>query len=141
MLHDLGKLILMSNLAQEYGKVRKLAAAAGLDIATAERHVFGSSHAEVGAYLLGLWGLANPVVEAVAFHHAPVGEIATGFAPLTAVHIANVLEYESHPESGEPPELDLDYLGKLGVEDRLPEWRAFCGELLTEADDREDEAA
>jgi HD-like signal output (HDOD) protein len=141
MLHDLGTLILMANAAQEHRKAGKLAAAAGMDIATAERHVFGSSHAEVGAYLLGLWGLANPVVEAVAFHHSPIGEAAMGFTPLTAVHVANVIEREIYQVSGEPPELDLDYLDKLGVGDCLPEWREFCAELLTETDDSDDEAA
>ena len=33
-------------------------------------------HAEVGAYLLGLWGLPVPVVEAVAHHHAPATRVA-----------------------------------------------------------------
>jgi HD-like signal output (HDOD) protein len=33
----------------------------------------GFTHGAVGAYLLGLWGLPPAVVEAVAFHHEPVG--------------------------------------------------------------------
>jgi HD-like signal output (HDOD) protein len=31
----------------------------------------GASHAEIGAYLLGLWGFPYQIVEAVAFHHSP----------------------------------------------------------------------
>ena len=41
------------------------------DSAAAEREIFGVTHAEVGAYLLGLWGIPFPIVEAVAFHHRP----------------------------------------------------------------------
>ena len=37
----------------------------------AEQLLFGFTHAEVGAYLLGLWGLPPAAVEAVAFHHEP----------------------------------------------------------------------
>ena len=33
--------------------------------------MFGVSHAEIGAYLLGLWGLPPAIVEAVAHHHHP----------------------------------------------------------------------
>ena len=36
-----------------------------------EREWTGTTHAELGAYLLGLWGLPLPVVDAVARHHAP----------------------------------------------------------------------
>jgi hypothetical protein len=38
-------------------------------MAEAERLVFCADHAEVGGYLLGLWGLPVPVVEAIALHH------------------------------------------------------------------------
>lgn len=36
----------------------------------AEREVIGSSYAEVGAFLLGLWGVLENVVEAVFEHHS-----------------------------------------------------------------------
>ena len=61
------------------------------DSATAEREIFGVTHAEVGAYLLGLWGIPFPIVEAVAFHHRP-NEVAPESRPLVAaIHIASGL--------------------------------------------------
>ncbi len=61
------------------------------DSAAAEREIFGVTHAEVGAYLLGLWGIPFPIVEAVAFHHRP-NEVAPESRPLVAaVHIASGL--------------------------------------------------
>ena len=49
---------------------------------------------DAAAYLLGLWGLPAPIVEAVAFHHTPARSDLRSFGPLAAVHVANVLEQE-----------------------------------------------
>ncbi len=43
----------------------------GSDFVDAEYAVMKTSHAELGAYLLGLWGLPDSIVEIVAFHHEP----------------------------------------------------------------------
>lgn len=70
LLHDVGLLILASGLPDRYGAVGDLLAE-GQDILSAEMQVLGVHHGEVGAHLLGMWGLPAPVVEAVAAHHAP----------------------------------------------------------------------
>ncbi|BDU77757.1 response regulator [Mesoterricola sediminis] len=70
LLHDVGLLILASALPDAYGAVRGLMAS-GQDIVAAEMSVLGVHHGEVGAWILGLWALPAPVVQAVAAHHAP----------------------------------------------------------------------
>ncbi|MDZ4327571.1 MAG: HDOD domain-containing protein, partial [Pseudomonas sp.] len=45
-------------------------------------------YAEAGAYLLGLWGLPMPIVEAVASHHQPGKSRSRGFWVGGAVHVA-----------------------------------------------------
>lgn len=97
-----------------------------------EHDILGATHAEVGAYLLGLWGLPNPIVEAVAFHHSPSRSFGEEFTPLTALHVANVLAHErSRTNEGSTVEqLDLTYLAKLGLEERVPAWRDSCGAAL-----------
>jgi hypothetical protein len=96
----------------------------------AEQARFGASHAEAGAYLLGLWGLPESVVEAVAFHHrpgfGPAGD--GGFGPLTAVHAADCLEHEADPARAIGPLASIapGYLEALGLADRLPAWREAC---------------
>ena len=63
----------------------------------AEQLLFGFTHAEVGAYLLGLWGLPATSVEAVAFHHEPrpaARRAATSCEVVTAVHVACALADE-----------------------------------------------
>ena len=70
MLHDIGKLVLLK-VPMLYKEITELVRMAGCDLAEAEYIVMKTSHAELGAYLLGLWGIPDNVVEAVAFHHNP----------------------------------------------------------------------
>src|ERR1035441_4510947 len=69
LLHDAGKLILASALGEQYGKVLEYREQADVGLYAAERELLGCSHAQVAAYLLGLWGLPSTIVEAVAWHH------------------------------------------------------------------------
>jgi HD-like signal output (HDOD) protein/CheY-like chemotaxis protein len=129
MLHDIGKLVLAVNLPNEYTEATRLARS-GLELPLAEYQVFGANHADVGGYLIGLWGLPVPVVEAVALHHAPCLATQPTFSPLTSVHTANVLEWERpNSANGAPaPRLDENYLSLVGVSSRLAAWRKALAE-------------
>lgn len=122
LLHDVGKLMLASNLPEEFERAMAVEASQRLE---AEREIFGANHAEVGGYLLGLWGLPPPVVEAIALHHTPSESSTEIFCPLTAVHVANCLIAErSAATTGDTaPAIDLAHLTALGLTDRLPDWR------------------
>ena len=125
LLHDCGTLVLMTNLPEYYVKAFALARAQRLPLWEAERETFGVTHAEVGAYLLGIWGLPDTLVETLAFHHRPGSCLEQTFGPLTAVHVADVLEHEADTADMQPAptSIDLAYLTTLGVADRLPVWR------------------
>jgi putative nucleotidyltransferase with HDIG domain len=71
LLHDVGSLVLASRMPQQYAEIREHAEVAGVPIHEVERERLGVSHAQVGAYLLGLWGLPHEVLDIVALHHAP----------------------------------------------------------------------
>ena len=124
LLHDAGKLILIANLQEEYRKVLNLKKERGLPEHEAEKVVFLTSHAEVGAYLLGLWGLPDPVVEAVAYHHSPSNCSCPSISPLTAVYLANILDEKHEIGNLEKAKffLDLDYLSKIKVDDKLADF-------------------
>jgi hypothetical protein len=79
----------------------------------------------VGGYLLGLWGLPVSIIEPVVFHHNPAECRSREFTPLTAVHVANVLQYEGDPNLPfrAKPTLDAAYLDEVGVRNRVPAWR------------------
>lgn len=128
LLHDSGKLVLAANLPEQFGRAITLANDKKLCLEAAEREVLGASHAEVGGYLVGLWGLPDPIVEAVAFHHHPGKSQGQTFAPLTAIHAANAMNHEKtdYPTHGKASPLDMDYLSLVGMDGRISEWRQIC---------------
>jgi len=125
LLHDAGKLVLVANFAEQYAEVLGLVRTAGLDQCSAEQRIFGVNHADVGGYLLGLWGLPVPVVEAIAFHHRPGDAGEKEIGPLAAVHIGNAFAHDLASDGSASLEtwLDVNYLTALGVVERLPAWR------------------
>jgi HD-like signal output (HDOD) protein len=132
MLHDVGQLVLAFGLHDEYSEVLAKAKAENLQIWQVEQEAFGASHADVGAYLLALWGLPNPIIEAVAMHHQPSRCVAPEFSPTIAVHAADVFAHQCFAGNTEvpPPQLDLAYLTSLGFAERIETWQAGCKEEL-----------
>jgi HD-like signal output (HDOD) protein len=127
LLHDTGKLVLAANYPDQYCQALELAQADHLELHTAEEHVFGADHAGVSGYLLGLWGLSVPVVEAIALHHCPETTTNQAFSPLTAVHAANALVQERGSAEGVATTIlvNADYLPQLGLANRLSAWRGL----------------
>jgi HD-like signal output (HDOD) protein len=128
LLHDLGYLILAAGLPEQYGQVLHAARESGRPVWEMERAQLGATHAEVGAYLLGLWGLPTPVVEAVALHHRPAVCAFKGFSPVLAVHVADALVQTLKPACpGKPDDqLDIAHFTELGLESRIEAWKAQC---------------
>ena len=88
LLHDAGIVLLAANDSERYSAVLTKASTEGRTIWEAEQSEFGATHAEICASLLGIWGLSDAIIEAVAFHHQPGKSVGQAFAPLTAVHAA-----------------------------------------------------
>jgi HD-like signal output (HDOD) protein len=129
LLHDAGKLLLATSLTAEYRKILQLQQGEHLPLEQAERLALGTSHAEVGAYLLALWGLPDSIVEAVGWHHHPSGSYNVSVSPLALVHAANVLEQEEQTSAEYRPALDETYLAKAGLADELAAWREEAASL------------
>ena len=131
LLHDLGKLILATNYKDTYQQVQAESQNSDHQLWELEQAAFGTSHAEIGAYLMGLWNIENPIIEAIAFHHCPAKSASTQMGLLAAVHIANALEHEEDLPEDDKAELPFDdeYLDRLGAENRIPEWRQACKEF------------
>jgi len=127
LLHDVGRLVLAKDLPEEYGRVLQAAQAEGKAVWEVELREFGATHAEVGGYLLGLWGLPHAVVEAVTFHHRPDPDSLPGFSPAVAVYVANIFAHDLTSTTGlSAHQINLDHLTRLGLADRLEIWRSKC---------------
>ena len=134
MFHDLGKLILVANFQEPYQKVLTEAGKTRQNLWDLEIERFGTSHAEIGAYLMGLWGLEYPVIEAIAFHHRPGKSLSNSTGLLTAVHFGDAfdrLKKDPNDLNGENglQQLDRGYLDNLGVAGRINDWQTVCNEL------------
>jgi len=130
-LHDVGKIVLADNFGHEYTTLCHQAWAQKVPISQLEIEEYSVSHADIGGYLLGLWGLPQEIVEAVAYHHSPAECGVDYFVPLTAIHVANGLTNTTHEQETDGDEIssfDLHYLTKIGCEDRLPRWQAIAEE-------------
>ena len=126
MLHDVGRMALASAVKGFYEPVIALAASEEIPLGAAEERVHGFTHADVGAYLLALWGLPAVIVEAVAHHHHPRRAGKEAFDLIGALHVADQLAQEHELQC---TSLDLTYLDAVGVADQLGAWRSRAGEI------------
>lgn len=135
LLHDSGKLILASTMAAKYQIVLHMVRHSQRGVLEAEMQVFGCSHAEVAAFLLGLWGLPENVVEGVAWHHHPSENPKRGFFPSLATHVATVLHEEGSPFwMRDRTALDSQFLDQNGFAGREQTWRQI---IMNSADPSE----
>ena len=95
LLHDIGPLALAASLGDKYAALWRRAASLTRVLHVIEREEVKATHAEAGPYLLGIWGLPLPLVEAVAWHHQPSRNPTRSFAPLIAVHGTSFLANET----------------------------------------------
>ncbi len=134
LLQDSGQLVLASRAASRFSIALSTADARKQPLHEVEVEMFGASHAEVGAYLLGLWGLPQRVVAAVANHLEPQRTHQRIFDAAAALYVANHLLVDADvPALDEVPPhvvaLDLSYLRFVGVAHQLDEWRRLARAL------------
>jgi putative nucleotidyltransferase with HDIG domain len=126
MMHDIGQLVSLIHLREELKEVLEATRQKRLALYQAEIQIIGVSHADIGAHLLSLWGLPTAIVEAVAFHHNPADHFYPKPSALTVVHLANAFMHQIANNDSTDRHLDMDYISKLGLADRLPELRDKC---------------
>lgn len=133
MLHDVGKLVFASQKTKDYAEVLRRVEDQNGFTDDAEREIMGATHGEVGAYLMGLWGLPDSIVEAVAYHEKPSLSNNVEFGVLGIVHVASrlALSIDADPTDS-ALHVDLDYLQQAGVADRWATWQSACRKNLPE---------
>jgi len=132
MLHDVGKLVLASRAPKLMRQLTRQGVIGTSVPAKEEEDIAGTTHGRLGAYLLGLWGLERPIVEAVAFHHEPALVKSSTFDLPSIVHVADALAHAIENErAGRAKDIPVDraHLETLGVLGKLEEWRAAGHEL------------
>ena len=134
LLHDIGKLVLAWKMPRRFARFRAVSREENRPLYQVEEELWGITHAEIGAYLLGLWGLPQSITEAVAYHHAPTRVPHLDFDAVGAVYVANLL---AHGQANSAPdhileahaEMDLPFLQDLGLIDQLSGWQAMAKQM------------
>jgi HD-like signal output (HDOD) protein len=125
IVHDVGRLVVALGMP---GKFREITEATRLDTRPAhvvEEELLGVTHAEVGGYLLGVWGLPFSIVESTALHHAPARGGDDPGDLLVTIHLATAAVGDATGMGSAP---DLDLLTKLGRADELEDYRKAAAE-------------
>lgn len=134
LLHDIGKLVIATQLSDRARMIAQRVEQRNEPMNESELALFGTTHAEIGAHLLGLWQLPFSVVEVVANHHAPARLRPSELDALMAVHVADFLAQEQRAvRRGESAtrssRLDLALLERLDLDKHLDDWRALAKAL------------
>jgi len=100
LLHDIGKLVLMSRMPDQYLQIEREANEDGRELHELETQRLGANHGTVGACLLGMWGLPSVILEAVHGHHGLALDVPQRLNTARAVALADRLAHDvTDPEA------------------------------------------
>ncbi len=134
-MHDIGKLVLATSYTEEYATILSIVRGENMPIQEAERDILGFTHAEVGAYLLAIWGFDEDIIEAIYCHHEPQRLGSTDLSPAVAIHVANSFDHElrvTH-DNYAPHLLSAEWLEQNNFSHKLPEWLQICAEIMEDS--------
>jgi len=129
LFHDIGKIVLLTRLPEIFIECIQKSEMDEIPLFEAELTIMGVSHAEVGAYLLGLWGFSNPVLEAVLFHHRIAESGCRERNGVPVVHIANILEHGVNAQNSlvsVNQDLNIRFLQYLSLYEYLAAFQEKC---------------
>jgi len=89
LLHDIGRLVMASRFTWHYEYALAYRAEQDCYLIDAERAVFGTDHAEIGALLGKHWQFSDGMQNAIAKHHEP--DVSAGEQVAAIVHIADAI--------------------------------------------------
>ena len=136
MLHDIGVLLLAVNFPEKYKDVLTFSKNEKREIWDTEKDIFGITHSEVGAYLMGIWGMNSQVTEAIIFHHRPEDCECRDFIPLTAVYAGNIIDHQrsSKDKENNGYRFDPEYLSRFhfNISEKTSLWSENCVKIAEE---------
>jgi HD-like signal output (HDOD) protein len=137
VVHEIGQIVLMLGFPDGIKAVQNEAMKEPhRPLHEIEQAVLGVTHAQVGAYLLGVWGLPFSIIESTAYCYTP-GAVTSGDRELlAAVHVADALVTKAcapcafNSAAADADGIDLEFLEAAGYADLLSEWRAIAAHQL-----------
>jgi HD-like signal output (HDOD) protein len=129
LLHDVGAVVLAAVRPELNARIVEECLATQVPRYLVEREHLGTTHAQLGAHLLSVWGLPDSLVGAVCYHHEPMRCGHLEFGLHSVVHIADALSNPAHFAI----KIDEVYAHDIGRFDWSMAWhRKMLGEALIE---------
>ncbi|MBI5579449.1 MAG: HDOD domain-containing protein [Deltaproteobacteria bacterium] len=135
LLHDIGKIVEMMFLQDEFARITERVRAEGVLMSAAEQDLLGCTHADIGRLLAEQWNLPAKLVGAIAWHHAPAAA-GTFAMEASIVHLADIFTRALALGSGgddKMPPLDKAAWDLLKLKTSAVD--AIMASMLTEFDD------
>lgn len=143
LLHDIGKLLLLNQLDEEYRSIYNASMQGEEDLPTLERNALGFDHADAGAALVRCWDMPDALADALAFHHARDDQaLADAKDPKLAalVRVANLAAHDDWTPEAEAMPLSctdeeawallLEFRNPLDNNGRRELLNGFCQEVV-----------
>ena len=120
LLHDIGKFILV-NKHEKWHNINRTAHENNIQVYQAEEQELKTTHAEIGGYLLGIWGFSAEIIDAVVYHHQPMKQDEREISATTFVHIAEALITRDKINEVDVflKKLDIEYLESLYIKNQI----------------------
>ncbi len=135
LLHNIGRLVLASRAPEGFAEAIELSQSSSLTLAEAETQVFGVTNAEVGAYLLGIWGQPSSVVRAIAAQDYPAAVDADAPGLATVLHLGKRLAVNPAAQLSQQDDpgdsISETHLHRVGALEQLAEWRTLAQRLAS----------
>jgi putative nucleotidyltransferase with HDIG domain len=97
LLHDLGKIVLMSFDKETAKKIESVCREKDIDIPIMEEIMMGLSHARIGGQIAEFWEFPKNLVDPITHHHDPA-MTDDNYEVVYTVHVANYLEKASRDD-------------------------------------------
>jgi len=95
LLHDIGRLIMVIHLPNEYQRCLDYANQHSIALEQIEQSALGVDHAVAGAHLLNDWHFPDKILDAVAFHHDPSLAPEANRQMTALIELANLMAIEN----------------------------------------------
>ncbi|MBC8791577.1 MAG: two-component system response regulator [Tagaea sp. CACIAM 22H2] len=118
-LHDIGAVVLAAIRPELDARIREESEATQVPRYLVEREHLGTTHAQIGAHLLSIWGLPDNLTAAASYHHEPMRCGHLDFGLHSVVHIADALITPGDFAM----KIDEIYLHDIGRLDWTQQWR------------------
>jgi HD-like signal output (HDOD) protein/CheY-like chemotaxis protein len=130
VLHDMGTLMLASGLPGALAAIRYATETTLEPQSVCEVKLFGTSHSELGGYLLGLWGFPFDIIEAVVYHHKPSSHPSAGVTLTDIVHAADAIERSlAQCETPCNAKLDWGHFENKGLTGKVEKWHKLANDV------------